>query len=980
MADGDGWVFTGRASVEADAWLSHHAVMGTVLFPGTGFLDLVLHAGGEVGCGVVRELVLEAPLVLPERGGVQLQVVVGEPGDSGERSVSVFSCREGSRGLVSALRADESSWTRHACGVLVEEDDIDRVGLDIPGQTWPPEGSVSVELGDLYERLADLGLDYGPAFQGLRSVWRRGGEVFCEVSLPEDQVVRAQSFCLHPALFDAALHAVVLADGVNRKESEKVDVRLPFSWGDVRLGMAGTSYLRVCFSIEDETDTLDADEGRGISLVAVDDDGALVVSAGSLLTRPVSPEQLQSAPGSHRESLFSVGWTPLSTSPVGKDELDTDEWVALGGHDSRLAQALLDAGVPVGVHEDLGAVRDAASADSGLLPGVVLLHTHDLVELYSGNGSGHAMEALAVDGELLGGVSGLVGAGLPGRAQAVACGVLSVLQDWVSDERFAESRLVVLTEGAAQVGPDDRMLGLADSGVWGLLRSAQSEHPERLVIVDIDGQQSSLCTLRAALASREPQLALRDGAVFVPRLTGVTAPAQGGLTGGDDGGDGLGVGLGPDCSVLITGGTGGLGALVARHLVAEHEVGCVVLTSRRGLEAPGAVELQEELVGLGAVVRILACDVSDRDALTGLLEQVPAEFPLRGVVHAAGIIDDGVISSLTDERIESVFAPKARAAWYLHELTRDLDLSMFVLFSSAAGTFGSPGQGNYAAANAFLDGLAVYRRAQSLPGTSVAWGSWEQAGEMTSGLGEGDLARMARSGVVGLSSREGLELFDLACGMDEAWLVAVRFDNASLRAGARAGMLPPLLRGLVRVPARRAVDAGSLARRLASVSEPEREGAVLELVRSEVAIVLGHSSASAIDPDRAFKDLGFDSLAAVELRNRLKTITGLNLQATLIFDYPNPTALTRHLLQKVTKAGVVTSAPMDAELDRLELMLSSTTPDEGDRARITARLRTVLSRLDNVGSSGDHVSVTEKIRSASADEVFEFIDKELESS
>jgi acyl carrier protein len=239
----------------------------------------------------------------------------------------------------------------------------------------------------------------------------------------------------------------------------------------------------------------------------------------------------------------------------------------------------------------------------------------------------------------------------------------------------------------------------------------------------------------------------------------------------------------------------------------------------------------------------------------------------------------------------------------MHELTEHLDLSMFAMFSSAAGVLGASGQGNYAAANAFLDALAEYRHSRGLPATSIAWGYWEQTSEMTSGLGETDLARMARHGVLALSAQEGLELFDTARGTSDALLVAARMDSRVLRAGARAGMLPPMLQGLVRAHANRAAGTGSLARRLASLPDTEREGLVLEVVRSEVAVVLGHSSPNIIDPDRAFKDLGFDSLTAVELRNRLNTITGLRLPATLVFDYPNSTLIARYLLEQIVGTG-----------------------------------------------------------------------------
>ena len=476
-----------------------------------------------------------------------------------------------------------------------------------------------------------------------------------------------------------------------------------------------------------------------------------------------------------------------------------------------------------------------------------------------------------------------------------------MLAGWVEGV-FGECRLVVLTGDSVCVGVGDRVDGLVGCGVWGLVRSAQAENPDRFVLVDVDGDPSCWGVFLGAVGSGEPQVAIRDGGVFAARLARAVSSegASDGMPSDAvvDGVDGVGVVGGVlDGSVLVTGGTGGLGALVARHLVVERGVGSLVLVSRSGLGAVGAVGLVRELEGLGARVSVVSCDVSDRDALVGVLDSVPVEFPLCGVVHAAGVLDDGVIGSLTDEMFERVLAPKVDAAWYLHELTEGLDLGLFVLFSSAAATMGSAGQGNYAAANAFLDGLASYRRARGLAGVSLAWGFWEEQSAMTSGLGEADLARMARQGILAMSSEEGLGLFDAACASGESLLVPIRLDMSTVRSYARQGSLPALLSGLVRVPSKRK-SSGSLARRLAGVPEADRHSVLLELVRSEVALVLGHSSSGAIDPDRAFKDLGFDSLAAVELRNRLNTITGLRLPATLVFDYPNSSQIARYLLEQ----------------------------------------------------------------------------------
>jgi len=363
--------------------------------------------------------------------------------------------------------------------------------------------------------------------------------------------------------------------------------------------------------------------------------------------------------------------------------------------------------------------------------------------------------------------------------------------------------------------------------------------------------------------------------------------------------------LDPSGTVLITGGTGTLGGLFARHLASSHGVRHLVLTSRRGAEAPGARELEEELAGLGARTTVVACDVADRESLSRVLESIPDEHPLTGVVHAAGLLDDGLIPSLTPDRLDTVLRPKADAAWNLHSLTRDLDLSAFVLFSSAAGVLGEAGQGNYAAANALLDALAAHRHASGLAATALAWGFWEQRSGMTSHLDEADVTRMRRSGMAPLPTEEGLALFDTALTLSSSpALVPMRLDTANLR-----GEPPSLLRDLVHRPARRtperaaatsnADEEAPLTDRLSAASKDEQSRMLLELVRNEAATVLGHIGAEDVDAENDFKELGFDSLTAVELRNRLKTVTGVRLPASLTADHPTPAALTERLREAI---------------------------------------------------------------------------------
>uniref|UniRef100_UPI00057871B7 SDR family NAD(P)-dependent oxidoreductase n=1 Tax=Mycobacterium avium TaxID=1764 RepID=UPI00057871B7 len=381
-------------------------------------------------------------------------------------------------------------------------------------------------------------------------------------------------------------------------------------------------------------------------------------------------------------------------------------------------------------------------------------------------------------------------------------------------------------------------------------------------------------------------------------------------------------------TVLITGATGMAGSAVARHVVTRHGARNLVLVSRRGLDAPGAAELVAELTAAGARAEVVACDAADREALAKVIADIPMQHPLTGVIHAAGVLEDAVVTSLTPQRIDTVLRAKVDAAWNLHELTRDLDVGAFVMFSSIAGLAGASGQGNYAAGNSFLDGLAAHRRAHGLPAISLGWGLWDQASAMTGGLGAADLARFGRDGIVAMSSQEALELMDTALIVDEPFLLPAHIDLAALRAKFDGGTLPPMFVDLINAPTRRQVDdslaaaksKSALLQRLEGLPEDEQQAVLLDLVRSNIATVLGSSSPEAIHPDRAFQELGFDSLTAVEMRNRLKAATGLALSPTLIFDYPNSAALAGYMYRELvgtSEQPTAAAAPGEAEIQRV---------------------------------------------------------------
>ncbi|WP_203969226.1 SDR family NAD(P)-dependent oxidoreductase, partial [Sphaerisporangium melleum] len=1268
------------------------------------FVDLAVRAGDEAGCDLLEELTIQAPLVIPEGEAVQLQVAVGAPGEDGRRTLTVHARPD--RGV------PDDPWTCHAAGVLAAAP----AALPAPwAGVWPPEGAKAVELSGLYDWLGEVGLGYGPIFQGLRALWRRDRELFAEVALPDG--VDAGGFGLHPALLDAALHAVAL-DAAAAQDGP----RMPFAWTGVRLHATGAAAVRVRLSLDD------ADR---VALAVADTTGAPVAEVAGLVTRPLPADLTAAAPSATADSLYAVEWTAV---PAGEPSADW-RWAVLGnpaglagagvtaeGYD---APATLPAGEaapdwvcvlldparpPAAAFRPITAAVSGEAAGPGGAVGLGVAGSRDAGGSEDAAGSGSAVRpaesagSRGAEGTAPGTGTGEVTApdavaGGPGNggdlAEAVreeTCRALRLLQNWLDDDRLPSARLVLLTRGAIAVTGQDEVPDLAHAAIWGLVRSAQSESPDRLVIADLDDDPMSLRALPAALATGEAQFALRAGAVHVPRLARAAAkagaalvppagaanwrldvttrgtvedlallptPAQPLAPGqvrvgtramglnfrdvlialdmypGDApmGGEGAGVvtevaddvttlapgdrvmgiidgfardavadarllvripdgwsfteaasvpiafvtayhalvdlaglaagervlvhaaaggvgmaavqlaqhlgavvhatasepkwdavralgvpaeriassrtpdfartfhggvdvvlnslagelidaslgllrpggrfvemgktdlrdpaelasahpgvrylpfdlttldagrtgeilaeiaalfargelrlppvrtwdvrraaeafrhvaqarhigkvvlttppALNPEGTVLITGGTGALGALAARRLVTEHGVRHLILAGRRGPDAAGAAELAQELAGLGAETEIVACDAADRDALAGVLARIPAERPLTGVFHTAGVLDDGIISSLTPERVGAVLRPKVAAAANLHELTSGLDLAAFVLYSGAAGLFGSPGQGNYAAANTFLDALAQHRRARGLLATSLAWGLWTpQSGSgMTGHLDEADISRLNRSGMGALSLDEGLGLFDLALTMDEAALVPMSLDLATLRAGASMGFGHPLLRGLVRVAARRTVttespQTESLTDRLAALPQDDRMAVVLELVRGHVAAVLGFAAPDLVETGRAFKDIGFDSLTAVELRNRLRTATGLRLPASLVFDYPNPGVLAGHLLGELAPAAHDPERQVLAELDRIEARLAAAAEQWAAPDEITARLEHLLAswkgRRQASGPATEDVAGL--IEAASADEILSFIDNEL---
>ncbi|WP_207957844.1 type I polyketide synthase [Streptomyces sp. YIM 98790] len=1293
LPDAGGLLLTGRLSRAAHPWLAGHRVAGRMLLPGTALLDLVLCAARETGTGVVEELLLQAPLVVPEDGEVQLRVVVAGAGDGGRREVAVHSRRADGTG--------SGEWTRHAHGTLLPGEPA----APATAPAWPPPGAepLAVRPGDLYADLAARGLDYGPGFRGVRALWRHGAEICAEVELTEEPSRNGGDggHPVHPALLDSALHPIALTEVAGAPGAAGVrgegGPMLPYAWAGVRVHGPAGGALRVRL----------APAGTGaVSLELTDPAGRPVASVASLTLRPLpaasGAEPPAGAPETAPDGLLRPGWEPLPPLPPAPGN---PRWALLAPPPAaeqaaeRTAERTGHGPAPAGDRAGEPGVSLAEAPAAGPAAGPAEDAAAGPLEELAGlrrhagpDGLSAALDAGEPAPELIVLPCPPGPAQLPhGASEPVdAAGVREILhrvldtaQRLLADERLAATRLVVLTRGAVPVAGEQHPGGLGHRAVWGMLRSAQAEHPDRFALLDEDGTPGSRRALAAALACGEPQLALRGGVAHRPRLAagdpetvlhppagtshwhldyvaketfaglalspwpqaaaplepgqvrvrmraaglnfrdvllalGVIPPAvDGHAADAGQGGEGAGVvletgpgvtdlrpgdrvmglfyGIGPvtvtdrrfvcpipeglsfrraaaipvtyltayyglvdlaglragesvlvhaatggvgtaavqlarhlgarvyataspakwhtlqaagvpvehiassrdldferrfraatggagvdvvlnslagefaDASlrllprggrflemgktdrrdaagvarshpgvdyraydvrdpgpdrlqeilltlrglfedgtltpppvsvwdvrrapdafrylgearhigkvvldlpddgagpwdtsraVLITGGLGWLGRLTARHLATAHGVRRLVLMGR-GTPGEEAARDISELRGLGAEVRTVACDAADREALAAALDGLARDgVRIGGVVHAAGVLEDGLLTSLTPERLDRTLRPKVDAALNLHLLTEPLDLSAFVVFSSLAGTLSSPGQAGYAAGNAFLDGLMEYRRSVGRPGVSLVWGLWEGTGGMGAGLTEADLARMARVGVAPLTAGQGLELLDAAVRRDLPVAVAVRWEPA------RPGGPRPSATHLV-PPA--ATVNGSAAYESAAGGTSTTTGTttgsgtgtgsgtaatgdrLLDTVLQEVAAVLGHASAAAVDPDGAFDETGFDSLTAVELRNRLATATGVRLPATFIFDWPTPADLADHLHEELGQAGTETeqdddgsASPVLAELDRLAAAVAEHPVGDAERAVVRDRLRDLLTRL-----------------------------------
>ncbi|WP_016909301.1 type I polyketide synthase, partial [Streptomyces xiaopingdaonensis] len=788
---GGGLVLSGRVSPSTDPWLADHAVAGSVLLAGTGFLELACTAARRAGCGHLGELVVEAPLSLPATGS-DVQVWVAAPGD-------------GDRDLVIRSREGDGDWVVHATGTLAEsvEQAADTSWTERP---WPPAETEEIPVEELYEELAARGYAYGPAFRGLRAVWRSEEETYAEAVLPEG--CEDMRLAVHPALLDAALHP--LAVGASR------DVRLPFAFGPTTVHSPGPRALRVRLRTA----------AGSVRLDAVTDSGEPVLTTEGLVLRTVDTGRLAARAPARVDALrHEVAWQRVTELPPAGPAPGTWLVLATASASPSWSAAPVEDAVTVAFDGEEGRAELAARLPDGEFAGV-LCFARRPVELLT------AVQALA-------------------DAKVAA-------EVWCVTHR-------------ADDDPDA-------AAVWGLGRAAALELPDRwggLVDVPEERTDSAAARLAGLLSGGgdEDQVRIADDGVFARRLV-AAAPA--------DEPDGWQ----PSGSVLITGGTGSLGAHVARWTARLG--GCsVLLVSRQGPEAPGAGELLAELAACGTPARAVAADVADREAMAAVArEAAEGGAPVRAVFHAAGVGAQKPLLETGHEDLRSVMAAKAGGARVLDEVFADAELDAFVLFSSVSGIWGAAGQAAYGAANAALDAVAARRRARGPAAASLAWGPWAGGGMVDAERER----QLRRRGLVPLPVADAVAALarSVALGGDGVLVDAAWPRFLPLFTAARpAPLFAEFLRG--------SEEAPKTAGRFAAVPPAERERALRELVRAEVAAAIGQSDPARVDLDRPLRELGFDSLMSVRLRDRLAAATGVRLPATLAFDHPTSTALTHHL-------------------------------------------------------------------------------------
>jgi myxalamid-type polyketide synthase MxaE and MxaD len=900
-----GLVLQSTLGADVPGFVRDHRVLGSVVLPATAYLEMAISGAARMLGGephAIQDLLIREPMPLADSERRLVQTAV-ERLDADRAAVRIFSVDAGVASEPSEwrLHATATVLRRAAAGAAPEAPEAPRTDTDARVDSTEVPGTA------FYAQLDAVGLDLGPAFRGIVMLWRGPGRAVAEIAVPAEIAAELGTYRAHPALVHACLQALVAASGSMSSDDRRV------SFGAARSVLVHRPLTPRLWAHATVTTGATPDGVTGDVRIH-DADGRLVATVeGITLVRVSAGACRRPDVTSGGDATFALTWQPRPLPPVSSSPASWLVMADRGGLGERLAQALtrrsqacvlarpgdgfavrgtaeyeIDAERP----EDLERVLGAAFEGSAARRGVVVLAGLDAPDLAEG---GAAVDALA-----------------PSLRRALA------ISQAVVRSGAGVSAVWFVTRGAVAVDAEPAPVAVSQAPLSGLARVIAVEQPDlRCATFDLDPAGSSMAPDEVERlvdevlgGDTEDRIAVRAGERYVARLTaGLAAHARHAGSTTLSHADAAPAGaVRNDATYLVTGGLGGLGLAVARWLVdrgARH----LALVGRRGPTEPARAAIRE-LEGAGAHVAVLSADVSRAGDVAGVLEHVDREGPpLGGIVHAAGVVDDAVLLQQDWQRFDRVMASKVDGAWILHTLTRTRPLDLFVLFSSAASLLGSAGQANYAAANAFLDALAHRRRAGGLPGLAVNWGPWESIG-MAARLGEADRRRLERSGMSLMRADRALDAFGrtLAAGIPQAGILAIDW-RAFVQDRAAGGVLP-LVSDLVSTsPVKEATAQtggarpGGFVETLEGVPGSQRRRLIAGHVLQLTLAVLGLPASHPLDPQQGLRDVGLDSLMAVELRNALQRSLGRPLPATLAFDHPTLEALATYVERELFPAG-----------------------------------------------------------------------------
>jgi len=908
-------LFESELNINLQPFLVGHQVYGMVVLPGAAYLEMAL-AATAIALGSspysLQQVLIQEALILPENTGRIVQVILTPEGDR-QASFRILS-------LAAEGADDPTAWTQHAAGkVLAGQTDLMQTSLSLEELKTGFQEQLSVEA--YYQQLLSRGLEYGASFQGIEQLWRRDGEALGRIRLPEALVSEAEAYQLHPVLLDSGfqlLFATLSSDG-------EEDTYLPVGVDSLRVYRRPDTQLWIHGQIRPKDGS--NQETRTGDLRLFNEAGQVIAEVEGLHVKHVHREVLlQFVQKNLSNWLYEVEWQPKARESNSKQSQANHpgSWLLFAdqrGTAMSLAGLLESQGETCVMVFPSEAYEVSEEGHYRINPA----HAEDFQQLFS--------EILRTDNVPLRGVVHLWGVDSPSSEAMTAASlkvaqtlgtrsVLHLVQGLAKVDKSAPPRLWLVTQGTQPVESASATSTVAQSTLWGLGRAIALEHPEIWGgMVDLEAgtslDEASMLFAEISQPDKEDHVAFRSGQRYVARVVRSNKNWK----------QNAPLSLRNDGTYLITGGLGGLGLVFAEWMV-EQGVRHLVLVGRSG--ASGATrEALNELECSGAKVLVAKGDVSHERDVARILGEVRETMPpLVGIVHAAGVLDDGMLLQQPWESFTKVMAPKVEGAWNLHVLTQDLPLDFFVMFSSVASLLGSPGQGNYAAANAFLDALAHYRRAQGLPGLTINWSTWAEVG-MAASLGNREQHRLAAIGMDTIAPKQGLQVLGQLLQQSPAQVGVVPVQWSQFMQQFTTDTAPSLLFDLARETGSKekakqpSAQTQEFLKRLEKVSPRDRQELLLAHIRDQVAKVLGRSSSHSLEAHQGFFELGMDSLTSVELKNHLQASLGRSLPSTLIFDYPTLDALALYLASEMFSVEPPEDSPVASEKNHQQQTITS---------------------------------------------------------